>query len=971
MTLGAIIWLGCAFPCLAEHLRCSDAKLYGQIGCFIREDEKFLEQQTSWIAEAAITQWHFLRSAWSAFMISTRTCPWAWAASFAAFFTTIVLLIHFRTRAQHFAGMAYQSVPSRDNVGITEERMQAATFLFDLTMQAVDIALDMKVGVSFCLQGMMLFGPLLLIIPVASGFVCFIYKRWSWELAPFDHTDAGGKKTLFYFQAKNTNGEKRPGGMKALLQMLQVEGLVTAYSAFRGPLQNRQDWIVDKAFNGLIENFPSCLIQSYAFLCMEQTKQLSTPLDTTIQIMSIMTSCYTMSSAMRLISVKLLPKETIDAQISMQIMVTQFLDVCARLCALAALGVSLRPAVAMTSNRQFVLPFVLVIELVVVASVTGRMLRWRTCFSSEAVLSLAASYFTVPMLVFNTSPWGDYSTMMNLQSFAIAWRTLEMCIIQCLVWYKVHAASEPHLYLRHFAFFAAGAWAWVLASAVRDQKCRCAGDPIWPSIHSKGFGQAHWASALGDADRLHQLIPDSFMVQDKYGRLPSHLAASNGHETCVKVLHQLVPDSFTGQGNDGRLPSHYAASNGHETCVKVLHQLVPDSFTVQDKTGRLPSQFAALQGHETCVKVLHQLVPDSFMVQDNNGFLPSHLAASNGHEICVKVLHQLVPDSFTVQDNDGCLPSHYAASNGHETCVKVLHQLVPDSFTVQDKIGRLPSHLAALKGHETCVKVLHQLFPDSFMVQDNTGFLPSHYAALNGHETCVKVVHQLVPDSFMVEDEYGCLPSHLAASYDHETCVKVLHQLVPDSFMVQEKYGRLPSHHAASSGHETCVKVLHQLVPDSFMVQDKNGRLPSQSAASSGHEICVKVLHQLVPDSFTVQDNDGCLPSHLAASSGHEICVKVLHQLVPDSFMVQDKYGRLPSHLAASSGHEICVKVLHQLVPDSFTVQDNGGRLPSHYAALNGHENCVKVLQVLWGSSMLLFHMHVIATHPVAQGNTE
>ena len=206
MTLGAIIWLGCAFPCLAEHLRCSDAKLYGQIGCFIREDEKFLEQQTSWIAEAAITQWHFLRSAWSTFMLSTRACPWAWAASFAAFFTTILLLIHFRTRAQHFAGMAYQSLPSRDDVGITEERKQAATFLFDGTMQAADILLDMKVGISFCLRGMMLFGPLLLIIPVASGFVCFVYKRWSWELAPHNHTDASGKKTIFFLWSKKQEG---------------------------------------------------------------------------------------------------------------------------------------------------------------------------------------------------------------------------------------------------------------------------------------------------------------------------------------------------------------------------------------------------------------------------------------------------------------------------------------------------------------------------------------------------------------------------------------------------------------------------------------------------------------------------------------------------------------------------------------------------------------------------------------------
>ena len=883
-------------------------------------------------------------------MTLTRACPWAWVASFAVFFTTIVLLTHFRTRAKHFAGMAYQYLPSVDDVGMTEERKQTATLLFDGTMQAVDILLDMKVGISFCLEGMVLFGPLLLIIPVASGFVCFIYKRWSWTLAPYAHTDAAGNRTEFYFQAKNAQGQKRPGGMKALLQMLQVEGLVTAYNAFHDPVQYRQDWIVDKAFNGLIENFPSCLIQSYAFLCMEQTKNLSTPLDTTIQIISIMTSCYTMSSAMRLISLELLPKETIDVQISMQIMVTQFLDVCARLCALAALGVSLRPAVAMTSNRQFVLPLVLVIELVVVALVTGKSLRWRTWFSSEALLSLAASFFTVPMLVFNTSEIANYATMMNLQSFGIAWRTLEMLIIQYLVWYKVHAAPEPHVYLLYFALFAAGALVWVLVSAMRDQWCRCAGDPIWPSIHSKGFGPAHWASALGNVDqldRLHQLLPDSFMVKSNDGFLPSHLAALNGHGNCVKVLRELVPDSFKVQSNDGFLPSHLAAFNGHENCVKVLHELVPDSFTVKSNDGSLPSHHAALNGHENCVEVLHQLVPDSFKVKSNDGSLPIHRATRNGHENCVKVLHQLLPDSFTVQSNDGFLPSHSAAFYGHENCVKVLRELVPDSFMVQSNDGFLTSHLAALNGHQNCVKVLHQLVPDSFKVKSNEGELPIHLASFNGHENCVKVLHELVPETFTVQRNDGSLPSHLAARNGHENCVKVLHELVPDSFKVQSNDGSLPSHHAAFHGHENCVKVLHELVPDSFTVQNNHDSLPSHLAAFNGHENCVKVLHQLLPDTFKVQGNIyGSLPSHLAARNGHENCVKVLHELVPDSFTVQRNDGSLPSHLAARNGHENCVKVLHELVPDSFKVKSNDGSLPSHLAARNGHENCVKVLQV-------------------------
>ena len=45
-----------------------------------------------------------------------------------------------------------------------------------------------------------------------------------------------------------------------------------------------RSWRTERAFNGLVESFPSCLIQAYTLLCMAQLGELPNPLDTAWQV---------------------------------------------------------------------------------------------------------------------------------------------------------------------------------------------------------------------------------------------------------------------------------------------------------------------------------------------------------------------------------------------------------------------------------------------------------------------------------------------------------------------------------------------------------------------------------------------------------------------------------------------------------------------------------------------------------------
>ena len=688
---------------------------------------------------------------------------------------------------------------------------------------AIDVTLDNLNGIIYCWRGFKVFGPLTLAIPVVSGFCCFLYKRNSWALAPWDHKDPTGKETDFYYQKRDRNGHLKPGLKSAILQMLQVEAFLTAYAAYQDPKKHQREWQVETAFNGVVEGFPSALLQLYTLFCMEHANSLPGPFATLINISSILFSCYSVGKALNVISLELLSQTKLEPPpgglTTTQLKVLQSLDVFARITVLGAIGISLRPEADMTVSSQFYLPPLMLLELLVVWTMSKWYFGWPSFFAADAILFTVLEYFSIPMPV---ATGVSLQQRLSIQVCTITWRAIELAGGSILLWYNIHTnPQKPHLYVASFTIAGACAFSVAVAIILVDRRLRFLGEPLLPAANSEGYGKIEWACALNNQDLLRK-IPDNELCQSDSQHSFAQVAAEHGQIEVLQFLHEVVPETLL------------AAQNGQEGVIQFLHQVVPE--TLKTAAG--------------------------------NGALPAHWAALDGHKGVIQFLHEVVPDTLTAASGSGKLPAFSAAYNGHEGVLQFLHKVVPETLKVADATGKLPAHAAALNGHEGVLQFLHKVVPETLKTAAGNGGLPAHLAAMNGHEGMLQFLHQVVPQTLNVADENGGLPAHLAALNGHSGVLQFLHEVVPEALKVADAEGKLPAHFAARNGHEGVIQFLHQVVPETLKAAAGNGWFPARSAALNGHEGVLQFLHKVVPETLKAADRDGVLPAHRAAQNG-------------------------------------------------------------------------------------------------------
>ena len=963
----------------ASSLRsnCSKKLSVEQLRCFLGEDASFWQDQSH----------HILSLLTVTKDILVNICEMLWEqlqdklVFIAGVLLTMFLLGYLLHRCcSHAVGNGYRTLMNvQDELGIDELFKVRLGILQGAIFMAIDVTLDNVNGIIYCWRGLKVFGPLTLAIPVLSGFCCFVYKRNSWALAPIDHTDAAGKKTPFYFQKRDRNGQLKPGLKSAILQMLQVEAFLTAYAAYKEPKKHEREWKVETAFNGVVEGFPSALLQMYTLFCMEHSHSLPGPFGTFINIASILFSCYSIGKALNVISLELLPQTKVEPPLggltTTQLKVLQSLDVFARICVLAAIGISLRPAADMTVSSQFYLPPLMLLELLVIWTMSKWYFGWRSFFAADYILFTVLEYLSLPILV---ATGAGLPQLLHIQLCTMTWRAIELAGGSILVWYNIHASPQkPHLYVASFAVAGACAFSVAVAIIILDRRLRYFGEPLLPAANSKGYGKIHWASALNNQDLLRkipynelrqsdseqsfahvaaehgqkdvlqffqEIVPETLKTADRDGDLPAHFAAQNGHEGVVQFLHQVVPETLETANGHGSFPAHWAAENGHAGVVQFLHQVVPETLKTADGNGMLPAHLAAENGHEGVVQFLHQVVPETLTTAERNGHLPAHLAARNGHEGVVQFLHQVVPETLKTADGKGALAAHVAAQSGHEGVLQFLHQVVPETLETANGHGSFPAHWAAENGHEGVVQFLHQVVPETLKTASGKGAVPAHWAALNGHEGVVQFLHQVCPETLKTAAGDGSLPAHLAAQNGHEGVLQFLHQVVPETLKTADGKGAVPAHWAALNGHEGVVQFLHQVCPETLKTAAGDGSLPAHLAAQNGHEGVIQFLHQVVPETLKAAKGNGALPAHWAAQNGHEGVIQFLHQVVPETLTTADGNGYLPAHLAAMKGHEGVVQFLHQVCPETLETANGDGAMPAHLAFMNGHEGVVQFL---------------------------
>ena len=819
-----------------------------QLRCFLGEDASFWQDQSHHILS--------LLTLTNNFMVKISEMLWEQLQDklvcIAGVLLTMFLLGYLLCRCcSHAVDNGYRTLMNvQDDLGIDELFKVRLGILQGAIFMAIDVTLDNVNGIIYCWRGLKVFGPLTLAIPVVAGFCCFVYKRNSWALAPHDHTDATGKETFFLYQKRDRNGQLKPGLTSAILQMLQVEAFLTAYAAYKNPEKYEREWKVETAFNGVVEGFPSALLQMYTLFCMEHSHSLPGPFGTFINIASILFSCYSIGKALNVISLELLPQTKVEPPPgglkTTQLKMLQSLDVFARICVLAAIGISLRPAADMTVNCQFYLPTLMLLELLVIWTMSKWYFGWRSFFAANSILFTVLEYFSVPMLV---GTGVSLQKQLRMQLCTTTWRAIELAGGSILVWYNIHAnPQKPHLYVASFAVASACAFAVAVTIVTLDRRLRYLGEPLLPAANSKGYGKIHWASALNNQELLRK-IPYNELRHSDSEQSFAHVAAEHGQKDVLQFFQELVPETLKAADRDGDLPAHLAAQNGHEGVVQFLHQVVPETLETASGNGVLPAHLAAQNGHEGVLQFLHQVVPETLKTANGGGYLPAHLAAQNGHERVLQFLHQVVPETLKTADGNGALPAHWAARNGHEGVIQFLHQVCPETLKTVAGDGDLPAHLAAQNGHEGVVQFLHQVVPETLKTANGDGWLPAHLAALNGHEGVIQVLHQVVPETLTTASGNGKLPAHLAALNGHEGVLQFLHQVVPQTLKAADGDGWFAAHFAACNGHEGVIQFLHQVVPETLKTANGDGQLPAHLAAEDGHEGVIQFLHEVVADT--------------------------------------------------------------------------------------------------------------------------
>ena len=868
----------------ASSLRstCSKKLSVEQLKCFLGEDASFWQDQSHHILSLLTLSKDFLVMIWEILWEQLQDK----LVCIAGVLLTMFLLGYLLYRCcSHAVDNGYRTLMNvQEDLGIDELFKVRLGILQGAIFMAIDVTLDNVNGIIYCWRGFKVFGPLTLAIPVVSGFCCFLYKRNSWTLAPHDHTDTTGKETDFYYQKRDRNGHLKPGLKNAILQMLQVEAFLTAYAAYKEPQKYEREWQVETAFNGVVEGFPSALLQTYTLFCMEHSNSLPGPFSIFINIASILFSSHSMGKALNLISLELLPKTKVEPPpgglTTTQLKVLQSLDVFARISVLAAIGISLRPEADMTVSSQFYLPPLMLLELLVVWTTSKWYIGWPSFFAADAILFTVIEYLSVPMPV---ATGVSLQQRLRIQLCTITWRAIELGGGSILVWYNIHMnPQKPHLYVASLSIAGACAFSLTVTIILVDRRLRFLGEPLLPAANSKGYSKIHWACALNNQDLLRK-IPYSELRKSDTEESFAHVAAEHGQIEVLQFLHEVVPETLKAAAGDGKLPIHLAAENGHEGVMQFLHKVVPQTLESADGNGALPAHWAAQNGHEGVLQFLHKVAPQTLESADGNGMLPAHWAALNGHEGVIQFLHKVAPQTLESADGNGMLPAHLAAQNGHEGVLQFLHKVAPQTLESAAGDGELPAHLAAQNGHEGVLQFLHKVAPQTLESAAGDGWLPAHLAAMNGHEGVMQFLHKVVPQTLESAAGNGALPAHWAALNGHEGVLQFLHKVAPQTLESADGDGRFPAHLAALNGHEGVMQFLHKVVPQTLESADGDGKLPAHLAALNGHEGVLQFLHKVVPQTLESADGDGKLPAHWAAGNGHEGVLQFLHEVVSDT----------------------------------------------------------------------------------------
>jgi ankyrin repeat protein len=220
-----------------------------------------------------------------------------------------------------------------------------------------------------------------------------------------------------------------------------------------------------------------------------------------------------------------------------------------------------------------------------------------------------------------------------------------------------------------------------------------------------------WDAAQdGDAEKMELAIGCGANVnmpdEERFGATALHMAASNGHSACIKIL-AASEANITDLDEDGFQAIHQAAKEGHCDALSVLIEAKADP-EVPAMRGVRALHMASRYGHLNVVELLIEKKTQLRSLGDD-GEQPIHHAAEKGHDSVVKCLVK-ANANVSVANAKGQTPLHLAAENRHAGVVATLLEEGADGNAV-DENKKTAQELAQANGHKNVVSVLKAFSP--------------------------------------------------------------------------------------------------------------------------------------------------------------------------------------------------------------------------------------------------------------------
>ena len=186
---------------------------------------------------------------------------------------------------------------------------------------------------------------------------------------------------------------------------------------------------------------------------------------------------------------------------------------------------------------------------------------------------------------------------------------------------------------------------------------------------------AHVISEIGDLAIMNYLFESGSdpIAEDRWGRIPMHVACSKGHIELVKYFMDTFNCDVLKQSKEGFSCMHYSVP--HSKMVQYLIQRQPDSVRSVARDGCTPLMLACKKSHVESVRVLVEEGHADIFAQDVNGVSCFSFACWSGDADIVRYLlslKRLQPSHLNSSSVYGYTSLHYACMGGNYDVVSML-----------------------------------------------------------------------------------------------------------------------------------------------------------------------------------------------------------------------------------------------------------------------------------------------------------